>query len=225
MRSLRNADRPQGIQWRFDERDSRECVEVRTELEPLACGHSEWDSPLAAPDGKFLLYRISDPGTGSHDLWAMSLDDRKTFPVVQTKASDREAQFSPDGKWIAYQSDETGQFEIYIQPFPEGRKYGPISTNGGGQVRWRRDGKQLELFYIGLDSRLMAVPIRVVSNGQAVEAGTPVALFSTSIVGGIGQNATVWEYSVSADGQQFLINSESEVTSPITVILNWKAKP
>jgi len=92
-------------------------------------------------------------------------------------------------------------------------------------VRWRRDGKQLELFYLGLDSRLMAVPIRVVSNGQAVEAGTPVALFSTSVAGGVGQSPTVWEYSVSADGQQFLINSESEVTSPITVILNWKAKP
>ncbi len=179
-----------------------------------------------SPDGKFLLYRITDPGT-SHDLWAMSLDDRKTFPVVQTKASEREAQFSPDGKWIAYQSNETGQFEIYIQPFPDakGKRFGPISTNGGVQVRWRRDGKQLELFYLGLDSRLMAVPIRVLSDGQTVDAGTPVALFPTSVAGGIGQNTAVWEYSVSADGRQFLINSEPEVTSPITVILNRKVEP
>jgi len=157
----------------------------------------------------------------------MSLEDRKTFPVAQTMFSEREAQFSPDGKWIAYQSNETGQFEIYIQPFPEakGKKYGPVSTNGGVQVRWRRDGKQLELFYLGLDSRMMTVPIRVVSNGQGIEAGTPVSLFPTSVAGGIGQNVSVWEYSVSSDGQQFLINSEAEVTSPITVILNWKAKP
>src|SRR5262249_17202312 len=69
---------------------------------------------------------------------ATQFDDRKTFPVVQTKFAEREAQFSPDGKWIAYQSNETGQFEIYIQPFPDakGKKYGPISTNGGVQVRW-----------------------------------------------------------------------------------------
>ncbi len=100
------------------------------------------------------------------DLWALPLDgDRKSFPVVQTKFNERDGQFSPDGKWIAYQSDESGRWEVYVQPFvgPGGKLQ--ISTNGGAQVRWRRDGK--ELFYIGLDNRLMAVPIRLDSKAMA----------------------------------------------------------
>ena len=134
-----------------------------------------------SPDGRFLLYRSIDPKTGS-DIWALPLDgDRKPFPVVQTNFDERDGQFSPDGKWIAYQSNESGRFEIYVQPFPGPGGKSQVSTNGGAQVRWRRDGK--ELFYIALDGRLMAVPIRLASNGQAVEAGTPVPLFATHVGG------------------------------------------
>ena len=91
-------------------------------------------------------------------------------------------------------------------------------------MRWPRDGK--ELFYVALDGRLMAVPIQLASNGQAVEAGAPVPLFVTRIGGAVGPNVTRQQYMVSPDGQRFLMNTVTEeATSPITVILNWKAKP
>jgi hypothetical protein len=92
------------------------------------------------------------------DIWALPLEGRKAFPVVQTQFNERLGQFSPDGKWIAYQSDKTGRFEIYVQPFPVTGGDFPVSTNGGTQVRWNPRGR--ELFYVAADDRLMAVPIR-----------------------------------------------------------------
>jgi Tol biopolymer transport system component len=181
---------------------------------------SDW-----SPDGQFVLYRSLGLGVGtSHDLWALPMTgDRKPFPVVQTPFNERDGQFSPDGKWIAYQSDESGRFEIYVQPFPGPGRKERLSTNGGAQVRWRHDGR--ELFYIALDGRLMAVPIQLASNGQSVQAGAPVPLFATH-VGGALQGVNRQQYAVSPDGQRFLMNTITEdATGPITVILNWKAKP
>jgi Tol biopolymer transport system component len=179
---------------------------------------SDWSA-----DGRALLFRSSSPKTG-YDIWALPLDTRKPFPVVQTPFAERDAQFSPDGHWIAYQSDESGRFEIYVQPFPgPGGKF-QISTNGGTQVRWRPDGK--ELFYVALDDRLMAAPIRLDASGQFVEAGTPVALFATHI-GGALPVFNRQQYLVSHDGQRFLMSTfkEEVSTAPITVILNWTPKP
>jgi WD40-like Beta Propeller Repeat len=116
---------------------------------------------------------------------------------------ERDGQFSPDGKWIAYQSNESGRMEILVQQFPGPGDKLQISTNGA-QARWRPDGK--ELFYIALDGRLMAVPIRFVANGQSVEIGTPAALFATH-VGGAIQGTNTPYYVVSSDGQQFLMNT------------------
>jgi Tol biopolymer transport system component len=177
-----------------------------------------------SPDGRFLLYRSRNIKTG-YDLWVLRMDGSKmTFPVVQTSGDEREGQFSPDGKWIAYQSNESGRSEIYVQPFPGPGGKEQVSTNGGAQVLWRHDGK--ELFYIGLDDRLMAAPIQLSSNPQAVEVGAPVPLFATHI--GAMQNVVYpRQYVVSADGKRFLMNSITQHASatPITVILNWKAKP
>jgi eukaryotic-like serine/threonine-protein kinase len=186
-------------------------------------------------EGRFLLYESTDPKTSS-DIWALPMDGdrpstgsgrperaegRKPFPVVQTNFDERGGQFSPDGKWIAYQSNESGLWEIYVQPFPGPGGKSLISTTGGVQARWRPDGK--ELFYIALDSRLMAVPIRVASNGQAVEAGAPVPLFAMRISDPVQEDHS---YLVSSSGQRFLINTVTEeAASPITVILNWKPKP
>jgi serine/threonine-protein kinase len=165
-----------------------------------------------------LIYRSSDPKTGM-DLWTLSVKDGRREPLVKTEFDEREAQFSPDGRWFAYQSNRTGRHEIYIRPFPgDGRKeYGPVSVNGGSQVRWNSNGK--ELFYLSSDERLMAVPINTTVNGQAIEAGRPIALFQTHIVetGVLGQ-----QYVVSHDGKRFLILSTQEAVTPITVILNWK---
>lgn len=180
---------------------------------------TDWSS-----DGRFLLYRSASPKT-AYDIWALPLfGDRKPFPVVQTTFEERDAQFSLDGKWIAYQSNESGRVEIYVQPFPGPGIKTQISTTGGAQVRWRRDGK--ELFYVALDGRLMAVPIQLALKGGAIEAGTPLPRFATRI-GGAVQGFDKHEYVVSPDGQRFLMNTITDVatTSPITVILHWKPKP
>jgi eukaryotic-like serine/threonine-protein kinase len=175
-------------------------------------------------DGRVLLYRENDPRTG-YDVWALPMDGKRNpVPVAQTAADERDAQFSADGKWIAYQSDESGRFEIYVQPFPgTGGKF-QISTGGGEQVRWRRDGK--EMFYTAPDGRLMAVPIRFTSNGQSIEAGEPMPLFMTR-VGGRLNVPSVQQYAVATDGQRFLMNTDATdetSISPISLILNWARK-
>jgi serine/threonine protein kinase len=170
-------------------------------------------------DGRHLLYRSFDRATG-WDIWAVRLDEtNKPLSLVRTKFDETQGQFSPDGKWVAYQSNESGRFEIYVQQFPGPAPTVTVSTNGGAQVRWRRDGK--ELFYIGLDNRLMAVPIRL-TKGDALEVGTPRALFSTHI-GGAVQSVNLQQYIVSSDGERFLMNTIlEEAASPITVVLNWR---
>jgi hypothetical protein len=146
--------------------------------------------------------------------------NRKPYPVVQTDFDERDGQFSPDGKWIAYGSNESGRFEIYLQPFPGPGARVPISVNGGAQVRWRADGK--ELFFVALDDRLMAVPITLASNGGSADAAAPVSLFATRI-GGAVQPGSRQQYSVLPDGQRFRMNTvlEGAAALPIIVIVNW----
>ena len=176
-----------------------------------------------SPDGRFILYVIGH-ADGTRDILARPLEgDPKPVPVVATSFNETNAQFSPDGRWIAFQSNESGQPEIYVQPFLRPGHKVRISTAGGVQARWRRDGK--ELFYLAADQRLMAVPIQVdaqLLNG--VDVGTPAALFTTSLAG-VPQNGSGRHYMVSRDGQRFLMDTLREVTIPITVVLNWKPKP
>jgi hypothetical protein len=147
-------------------------------------------------------------------------DGKKPFVVVQTNSDERDGQFSPDGKWIAYESDESGRFEVYVQPFPGPGPKHPISTNGGAQVRWPRGGK--ELFYVALDNRLMSVPISVDAEHRVVAAAAPIPLFLTHI--GPAASVLRQQYVVSPDGQRFLMNTikEDASTSPITIVQNWK---
>jgi Tol biopolymer transport system component len=171
-----------------------------------------------SPDGRFLLYMQMDPKTGD-DLWVLPLfGERKPFPYVNTSFNEANGQFSPDGRWVAYQSDESGQIEIYVRPFPGPGGKWQISTGGGIEPRWRRDGK--ELFYIAPDGKLMAAPTQ--GAGQTVEAGAAVALFQTRIVGG-GQYRLKQQYAVAPDGQRFLINitAADATASPITIVTNW----
>jgi Tol biopolymer transport system component/DNA-binding winged helix-turn-helix (wHTH) protein len=174
-----------------------------------------------SPDGRFVLFNSEDPKRSS-DIWALPLDGNgKPFPAVQTGFEEQNGQFSPDGNWIAYQSDESGRVEIYVQPFPDPGNKWPISTNGGSQVRWRRDGK--ELFYVALDGRLMSVSIHIASNAQAPEVGTPVTLFAPQLGGAVERADFRHQYMVSADGQRFLVATVmAGANSPIMVILNWK---
>ena len=156
------------------------------------------------------------------DIWALPLDgDRKAFPVVETTFHEENGQFSPDGRWIAYQSNESGQLEIYVQPFPGPGPRTRISSEGGVQARWRHDGR--EIFYLAPDNRLTAVPVRL--DSDRVDVGTPMPLFAPGLIGPIPRSPYARHYIVSRDGQRFLVNTRKEVTLPITVILNWKPKP
>jgi hypothetical protein len=139
---------------------------------------------------------------------------------VSTPFEERDAQFSPDGTWIAYQSNESGRHEVYIQPFKGGRDRLRISVNGGVQARWRRDGR--ELFYLTLDGQLMAVPIASADGGRSLRAGAPVALFQTRL--GAIQGVALHSYVVAPDGQRVLLDAVVEqAAAPIAFILNWKA--
>jgi Tol biopolymer transport system component len=184
----------------------------------LATAQSKQATDWSA-DGKYLLYRSNDPET-DWDVWALPLTgERKPFVLVRTNFQDRDAQFSPDGKWIAYQSDESGRFEIYVQPFPGPGVKSLASIGGGGHVRWRRDGK--ELFYVSPDGRLMAVPVRVAPDARSVETGAPVPLFFAPV--GSVQDIGLPRYVASRDGQRFLMDTVlEEAGSPITLILNWR---
>ena len=191
--------------------------------EELLLSTSEPKFPMDwSADGRFLLYDILDPKRG-FDVWALPLEgDRKEpFAVVQTDFDEGLGQFSPDGTWIAYQSDKTGRLEIYLRPFRAPGGDVLASIDGGSQVRWNPNGK--ELFYIAADGRLMAVSIRFSSDGKTVEPGIPVGLFLTS-VDFTADLRYRQQYVVSPDGQSFVMHSVvgEASTSPITVILNWK---
>jgi dipeptidyl aminopeptidase/acylaminoacyl peptidase len=179
----------------------------------------DWSS-----DGRFLLYLAGTPTTGD-DLWALPVvGDRTPLPVAQSRFNEGDGRFSPDGRWIAYASDESGRSEIYIQPFPGPGDKTQVSTAGGAQPRWRADGR--ELFYIALDAQLMAVPMQLPSTERAITAGPPVPLFVTHIGGAIQRGRSNYsQYVVARDGQRYLMKTVSEDTPPISVILNWAPTP
>ena len=179
-------------------------------------------------DGRFLLYHSIDPQT-ARDLWVLPLEgDRKPWVFLKTSFDERYGQFSPDGRWVAYMSNESGRNEIYIRPFAapaaSGAAANPaagqwqVSTAGGIYPRWRPDGK--ELYYIGPNGEMMAAPIT--ATGTTLEPGAPVALFPTRIFGGGVDNGQGRQYDVTRDGR-FLINTVlDDASSPITLIQNWK---
>ena len=177
--------------------------------------------PLSAStDGRFLLYQRQDPKTGS-DVWVMPLgSEPKPFPVLQTPFDERGGEFSPNGRWIVYESNETGSFEIYIRSFPAAGGKLVVSTAGGTQPRWRRDGK--ELYYVAPDTRLMAVSITASADEQTLEASAPVPLFPTRLASGPGFAPGEAQYDVALDGR-FLLNTIVDESSapPITIMLNW----
>jgi Tol biopolymer transport system component len=178
-------------------------------------------------DGRYLLYTQNDPKTRA-DLWILSDPLGKPggtpFPFLRTEFNESQGQFSPDSRWIAYASDESGrgQFEVYVRPFPSGVGKWKVSSNGGREPRWRRDGK--ELFYLqpdGVKYHLMVVPIQAGSRPVS-EAGASKALFAFRVLSGAPQ-FNKFSYSVAADGQRFLVNAEVSTAEPtLNVIVNWE---
>ena len=148
--------------------------------------------------------------------------DRKPMPFLQTKFDENQGSFSPDVRWIAYTSNESGTYQIYVQPFPASGAKWQISATGGAFPRWNRNGR--ELFYIANDGKLMSVAVR--SNGAKFEAEVPKALFDARLpITVTGGNSTFIPYAVSADGQRFLITVgvSDRALAPITLLVNWPA--
>jgi len=172
--------------------------------------------PLSwSPDGRSILYSSAGSQTGL-DLFVLPITgDRKPFPFLQTQFNEGQGQFSPDGRWVAYASDEAGKLEIYVAPFPGPGGKWQISTAGGSFPRWRRDGT--EIFYLAPDNALMAAGVN--GKGSSFQVGAVKPLFKTRV------NGPRFEYGVSADGQRFLVNTPlgQEASAPITVVLNWNA--
>jgi hypothetical protein len=171
---------------------------------------------------------VLDPKTNA-DVWALPLTgDRKPFPILQTPFREAHPQISPNGKWIAYSSDETGRPEIYVQSFPPGGGKWQSSSNGGMYARWRRDGK--ELFYMDSLSAGKMVAVGINATGSTLEFSVPRPLFDSGYVSlDFGHTGNWNTYAVSADGQRFLIPrpeatlTEEFTNTPITVVLNWTA--
>jgi eukaryotic-like serine/threonine-protein kinase len=164
-------------------------------------------------DGKYILY------TRRNQLWVFNFNDLKSQLFLKGPSAVRSGQFSPDGKWVGYASNETGKWEIYVTSFPDAKGKWQISNGGGTQPRWRGDGK--ELFYLSPDNKMMAVPL---APGAVIDAGTPIELFQASPREMVATSEMA-AYDVTKDGQRFLINTQVKGadTPPMSVILNWSA--
>jgi len=164
-------------------------------------------------DGKYVLY---EAGT---DLWYVTYPDFKASLFLKAASIPKAPHFSPDGKWVAYASNESGRWEIYIASFPQPHGKLQVSNAGGEQPRWRSDGK--ELFYLAPDGKIMAAPV---TTGNNLDIGTPTALFQANPREMIATSEQS-DYDVSKDGQRFLINTQLKTAlTPMSVVLNWTSK-
>jgi hypothetical protein len=156
-------------------------------------------------------------GATRKDIWSYDLLGRKAAPLLASVFDEGWATFSPDGKWVAYVSDENQQPQVYVRSFPAGEVRVQISTAGGAQPQWRRDGR--ELFYIAPDNALMAVTVNAAAG--RIGATAPEALFTANVE----QGKTIRnQYAASADGQRFLILSAvNPDASPIVAVMNWRS--
>lgn len=165
-------------------------------------------------DGRYVLYARAT------DLYYMTLPEQQNHLFLKAPSSLKTGHFSPDGKWVAYASNESGKWEIYVTSFPDAHGKWQVSNGGGEQPNWRGDGK--ELFYLASDDKVMAAPV---TTGANFDAGTPVALFQANPREQVATSEQL-TYDVGKDGQRFLINTQVKQgeTMPMSVIQNWAAK-
>jgi tricorn protease-like protein len=181
-----------------------------------------------SPDGRFLVYAVSNASTGS-DVWSLPLaGDRKPVPLLTTRFQERNPQLSPDGKWLAYSSDESGVPELYVRPFPAGDGKWQISTAGGWEPRWRGDSR--ELFYADRAQQGAIMSVDITGTGSAFSFSSPRKLFDMVALTSAHPGSSAMRYAVTRDGQRFLIPvipraaTFSDATSPpIAVVVNWAA--
>jgi Tol biopolymer transport system component len=168
-------------------------------------------------DGRTALISISGERSG-RDISAFAIDTRQVTPLFQSTAYEIQGRFSPDGRWIAYASNETGRWEVFVETFPPSGSRWQVSTDGGSQPIWRRDGS--ELFFLAPDRKLM---VAAVTSGTTFTRGVPRALFETRMRPTYAPYPV--NYDVTADGDRFLIDSVRPDTGPtISIVVNWTAE-
>jgi Tol biopolymer transport system component len=168
-------------------------------------------------DGKHLAYTANSQGT-SDDVWLLAMTGaRKPAPLLQSPFSERHAQFSPDGQWLAFTSNETGRDDVYVQSFPNAAIRRMVSSGGGAYPRWGSGGR--ELLYRAPDGRLMNIPVRLV--GSSVEPGTPSVVMRLVEAAGVHP----YPYDVAADGRILALTPASGRVQDLTltVLMNWQA--
>lgn len=164
-----------------------------------------------SPDGRHILFSAPAP---DYDLWLLAIGEQgRATKFIASPGEQMHGNFSPDGRLVAYTSDESGQFEVYVETFPRSDRKWPVSTSGGYEPRWRGDGR--ELYYLSIDRKLMAVAVK-----PGPTFGLPTALFQTQVPVGVRGNRT--HYVPGRDGRRFLFNiALDSPTPPINVIVNW----
>jgi hypothetical protein len=193
-------------------------------------------------DGRYIVFNSIDPKRKTNrNIWVLPLfGDRKPFPYLQTEFTGVAATFSPDGHWIAWESDETGRYEVYLGPFPVGGRPPPggrtavrppgetgsgpqdgnwqVSQGGGIQPQWKREGSSL--FYVAPEGKLMEASVK--EKGAAVEIGVPHELLQMPLQFGGPLDST---YTVAPDGHRFLVNAlvQGSAPEPLTLVTNWTA--
>jgi serine/threonine protein kinase len=168
-----------------------------------------------SPDGRNIVFSAPTRET-RNDLWLLPLGGgQKPTKFIASPADEMHGNFSPDGHLVAYTSNESGKFEVYVETVPRSDRKWPVSTNGGYEPRWRADGR--EVYYLSDDRKLMVVAV-----GAGPSFGIPQPLFQTRVPEGVAANRT--HYVPDKDGQRFLVNAAGDAPiSPITVVLNWTA--
>ncbi len=164
-------------------------------------------------DGRFAIFDNAT-SKAEDDVWVLPLaSDRKAFPFLQADFGELHAKLSPDGHWLAYESNETGEAEVYVQPFPSADGKWQVSAQGGTRPLWSHDGT--ELFYVSTDSKIMAVPVKA---GAKFEHGIPQALFPVRM-------PPASPFDISRDGKRFLIlnGADPESDAPMTLVVHWDA--
>jgi Tol biopolymer transport system component len=180
-----------------------------------------------SPDNKFLVLRVVDPATLGDEV-VYSFEDHKTRPLLNGATNELYAQISPNGKWIAYASNESGRAEVYVRPFPSGEGQWQLSYNGGVSPRWRADGQ--ELFFLA-GGKMVAMKVN--TSGSAFPHEPAQELFESGFTNYAHSGGSFLSWAVSPDGQRFLLprpahsvdatGADNVATSPITVIFNWSA--
>jgi Tol biopolymer transport system component len=174
---------------------------------------ADYPSSVAADGTTLAFSRIT--AAKSSDVYVLSLSGAPNpSPLVTSAAFDGGAQFSPDGRWIAYASDESGQLEVYLRSYPMSDRKWPVSTHGGTGPRWNRNGR--EIFYRS-GNKIMAADVSV--SGHDVVLSAPRVLFDQRYA--YGANTALANYDVSVDGQRFVMVKNDPGASHLNVVLNW----